>query len=239
MPRLVAARSLEQRVTIPVDRRLPAPDQVYRALRLAILRLDLKPGATLSELEIAARADVSRTPVREAMKRLEAERLIEIYPNVGAVVAPMSLAAISEALLLRELLEGEVAARSAAAPDRQALADLEAAVDDHARALRDNDTDRAYACDERFHRTLFEARGLHLMWSCVDQARSQLERLHHLMVAARTTLEGAVSDHCRIVERIRAGDASGARAAMLEHLGINRRFLASLENDGHPYLGDA
>lgn len=236
MPRLSADRSLDPRTPITVDRQLPAPEQLYRALRQAILRLELKPGEPLSEPEIAARAGVSRTPVREAMKRLAAERLVVIYPNVGAAVATMSLAAISEALLLRELLECEVAARNAAAPDPLLVEQLELAVAGQERALAMGDTDQAYACDERFHRTMFEAQGFALMWDCVDQARSQLERLHHLMVAARTTLDQAVSDHRGILECVAAGDPAGARAAMADHLLINHRFLAALASDGHPYV---
>jgi DNA-binding GntR family transcriptional regulator len=236
MPRPNPARVRDPRLPITVDRLLPAPEQVYRALRHAILRLDLKPGEPLSEPEIAARAGVSRTPVREAMKRLAAERLVVIYPNVGAAVARMSLQALSEALLLRELVECEVAARIAAAPDRAVLEELERAVRAHEHALSHGDTDLAYVSDERFHRTLFAAQGFTLMWDCVDQARSQLERLHHLMVAARTTLDQAVSDHRRILERVAASDPAGARVAMADHLGINHRFLAALASDGHPYL---
>ncbi len=236
MPRPSATRSIDTRDPIPVDRLLPAPEQVYRALRQAILRLDLKPGEALSEPEIAGRAGVSRTPVREAMKRLAAERLVVIYPNIGAAVAPMSLAALSEALLLRELLECDVAARTATAPDPAVVAELDRAVLAHEQALRDGDTDRAYAWDERFHRTLFAAQGFSLMWSCVDQARSQLERLHHLMVAATTTLDQAVADHRRILGCVAAADPAGAHAAMADHLGINHRFLAALASDGHPYL---
>jgi DNA-binding GntR family transcriptional regulator len=228
MPRPSPGRPPPSQEPITVDRRHPAPEQVYRALRQAILRLELPPGAPLSEPEIALRAGVSRTPVREAMKRLQAERLVEVYPNVGAVVAALNPIAVSEAALMRTLLEGEVAMRSAVCPDPALVEKLDEAIRQHERALLAGDTDRAYASDEIFHRALFEAQGFMLMWDAVEQARSQLERLHHLMVAERKTLGRAIEDHRRIVQAIKNADPAAARQAMTDHLNINAPYIELL-----------
>src|SRR4051812_28202016 len=82
-----------------------ARDQVYDLLRESIVTAELEPGRQLSENELAGRLGVSRTPVREALVRLRDDRLVEIVPQLGTFVAPISGRAVADAQFVREALE--------------------------------------------------------------------------------------------------------------------------------------
>jgi len=211
---------------LPTDRSRPAPEQLYAALRRAILRLDLAPGAPMPEPAIAAQAGVSRTPVREALRLLREDGLVEIFPNLGSFVTRISGARLEEAVALRVLLEGDTAARLATAPEslpalRRLLADQQA-------ALADGDRDAVYALDEAFHAALFEAAGRPLMWAACRAARAHLERLHHAAVADLGRAVAAVTAHGAILDRIAARQPEAARAAMIDHVRANAADLAAL-----------
>ena len=228
MPRLrLAAVPTPDLCLPPPDRSRPAPEQLYAALRHAILRLDLPPGAAVPEPLIAARMGVSRTPVREALRRLREEGLVDVLPNLGSFVARISRARQEEAVALRLLLEAEAASRLAAAgPGRHtALGRLLAAQRD---ALAEDRRDAVYALDEAFHAALFEAAGLPLMWSACRSARAHMERVHHAAVALPDRVAAAVAAHAAVLARIEAGDAPGAQAAMTAHIAANATDLADL-----------
>ena len=105
----------------PIDRKLPVADQLYRIIRQQIVELALAPGAPISDSAIGFAAGISRTPTREAIKRLEDENLIVVYPSQGSFITKISVPRVEEAIFLREMLEPEVAARCARLPDRSAL----------------------------------------------------------------------------------------------------------------------
>jgi DNA-binding GntR family transcriptional regulator len=225
-PRLAAAPAPDLRLPAP-DRSRPAPDQLYAALRHAILRLDLPPGSAVPEPLLAARMGVSRTPVREALRRLREEGLVDVLPNLGSFVARISRARQEEAVALRLLLEAEAAARLAAAGSgaRPTLGRLLAA---QREALAEGRRDAVYALDEAFHAALFEAAGLPLMWAACRGARAHMERLRHAAAAAPDRIAAAIAAHAAILARIEAGDPAGARAAMTAHITANAADLAEL-----------
>jgi DNA-binding GntR family transcriptional regulator len=225
-PRLEAAPAAALRLPL-ADRSRPAPDQLYAALRQAILRLDLPPGAPVPEPLLAARMGVSRTPVREALRRLREEGLVDILPNLGSFVARISRARQEEAVALRLLLEAEATARLAAKGEARwpALRQLVAAQRD---ALAEDRRDAVYALDEAFHAALFEAAGLPLMWAACRSARAHMERVHHAAATLPDRMAMAVAAHAGILARIEDGDTAGARAAMTAHVAANATDLAGL-----------
>src|ERR1700694_3488526 len=91
-----------------IDRRLPRAPQVYATLRESILDLRLRPGTPISENRICELAEVSRTPVREAIIRLAQEELISVFPQQGSFVAPIRLTKVVEASFVREALETSI-----------------------------------------------------------------------------------------------------------------------------------
>jgi DNA-binding GntR family transcriptional regulator len=225
-PRLTAAPAPD--LGLPrADRSRPAPEQLYAALRRAILRLDLPPGAPVPEPAVAAQAGVSRTPVREALRRLREDGLVDVLPNLGSFVARISIGRQEEAVALRCLLEGEAAARLAASGCSRHLA-LRRLVAAQRDALAEDGLDAIYGLDEAFHATLFEAAGLPLMWTACRITRAHMERVHHAAVALPDRAAMAVAAHAAILARIEAGDPAGARAAMADHIAANATDLAEL-----------
>src|ERR1700733_5961272 len=98
---------------IQIDKRPPLAPQVYEAVRAAIVCMDCKPGEAISELAIARSFGVSRSPVREALRRLADEQLVDIFPQSGSFVAPVRLDAVMEGQFIREALELATVRRAA------------------------------------------------------------------------------------------------------------------------------
>ncbi len=127
-----------------------ARDQVYAALREAIVSAELAPGRKLSENELAERLGVSRTPVREALVRLRDERLVAIVPQLGTFVTLISDDGVADAAFVREALECAAARLAAARADDAGLADLRANLLAQERARDDGDTETF----ERLHEVI-------------------------------------------------------------------------------------
>ena len=217
--------------------RTTEPDSLYEGVREDIVRLVHAPGAPIFEATLAVSAGVSRTPMRDALKRLRDEGLVDIRPGFGTFVAKISVDRLSEAVAMRALLEGEAAARAAALDGHGALQiELGAVVAGQRRALRLRDLDRVYALDSLFHETLFRATGLRMMWKVVLTARAEMDRIHHIAAAHVARPRQALAFHASIMRAIGAGDAEAARARMVDHIESNLTYLTELARLKPDYL---
>lgn len=198
------------------ERRITA-DYVAEALREAIHRGDLADGAVLNQAAIASHFGVSRVPVREAMRQLQAEGLIDTRAHRLAVVRSLSLDRIVEIYDLRALLEGYVIERAVPNIDAALLKKLNTlekemrAVSDHARWLELN---------ARFHQTLYEPAGAELTLELIDQLRARAERYVRLWSkgAGIHRPKEAGREHAGILKLVGQGDGRGARKAIEEHV---------------------
>ena len=127
---------------------LSTGDQVYAALRAAIVSAELEPGRRLSENELADLLGVSRTPVREALARLRDERLVAIVPQLGTFVTLISPAAVEDAAFVREALECAAIRRATERIVDGGLSDLQANLAAQERAEEQGDTDAFDALDD-------------------------------------------------------------------------------------------
>lgn len=205
-------------------------------MRGSIIALAYEPGEAISESEVAHAADVSRTPVREALSRLQEDRLVTILPSRGTVVSLIDVPLVRQALRIRRLLEGDVAAECALNLPAPLTARLDAAIADHRRAVANGDVAAGYLADECFHRALFDTFGLDLLWSSVSQARLQMERVHNLMVRELRSRDSAVAFHARIREAIVLRKPDAARQAMVDHIGANSDFVEALARSAHRFV---
>jgi DNA-binding GntR family transcriptional regulator len=202
-------------LTLLSGRRATIAVQIYRHLRRQIVAGDYVPLQPLSENELAARFGVSRTPIREALGKLEEERLVSILPQYGTFVAPILTDRVFSDQFVREALEcaaiGE-AARRCARPDAAAL---HALIEDQRAAASEK---LFFAADEAMHRALMTLAGQEAAWQVVDAAKVNLDRIRHL--AARHTFkrQSILVEHERIIGAVAAGDPDGAVAAMRDHL---------------------
>jgi DNA-binding GntR family transcriptional regulator len=213
-----------------------APARVYANLRDAIVRAELAPGRQLSENELAASLGVSRTPVREALQRLRDDRLVEIVPQLGTFVSPISSRAVADAQFIREALE---CAAVRATATRVTADDLEAleqnlAAQDRARASADFDS--FYLLDDQFHQGLCDLSGRNV-WNITQRAKGHLNRIRRLSLPMPSYLAEMIAEHREIVAHLAEHDPDGAEAALRHHLQMVLREVPRIREQ-HPGFFD-
>jgi DNA-binding GntR family transcriptional regulator len=202
---------------------------VYDRLKAMILDNELPPGSFVLQEELAERLGVSRTPVREALIRLEKEGLIEIRPRHGMRVLPVSGRAMQEIYEVLTALEGlaaELVARRGIASAE--LARLEAAVGDMDKALAHDDLDAWSEADGRFHRILVELTHNSRLIGMVATVLDQAHRVRRLTLRLRPKPVNSNKDHRALVEAIRAGDGARAGAIHSAHRRASGAMLVAL-----------
>ena len=190
----------------------------YAQLKDEILSNRMPPGFQAPEPEIALRLGMSRTPVREALIRLEAEGLVELIPRRGARVLPIRADDMREIYEILTSLESDAAAALARrTPSADQLLPLSTATHDMENALKDEDRDAWAEADDRFHRTLLELHGNRRLRSFVQALSDQAHRARIATLRLRDMPKRSTEDHRDILEALKAGDEDGARDAFREH----------------------
>lgn len=190
-------------------------DDVYLRLRDAIVDGTLVPGEQLRDGDLAAWLGVSRTPVREALLRLQQGGLVVARPGRSTTVATLDARAIRDAQAVVASMH-ELAVRQAVAQLTDADLDrMREANDRFAAALKADDVDAALAADDDFHAVPVEAAANEALRGVLEQFTPSLRRLERLRFASLSG-RGSVALHDRLVERCAAGDVDGAAATSYE-----------------------
>ena len=140
---------------INLDNYKPLRDVVFENLRTAILEGDLKAGQRLMEVQLAEQLGVSRTPIREAIRKLELEGLVVMLPRKGAYVANMSFKDLIDVLEIRSSLEGLAASLAAERLREEDISDLERVAKEFEKSVREADIDNVLKKDVEFHEKIF------------------------------------------------------------------------------------
>jgi len=188
-------------------------DKAYHEIRGLIVSLELAPGALIDERELIGRLEIGRTPVREALRRLAHERLVEVYPRRGMFVTGVDVRELARLSEVRELLEPEaarLAAERATDADRDQLAALLAELDASGSELMD--------LDERIHRAVYRAAHNDLLEATLEQYYVLALRIWSIALDRAHELEEAVEAHRTLLEAIQAGDAERAADTMRAHV---------------------
>lgn len=196
---------------------------VYRRLREAIRRGGLAAGVRINELELARAWQISRTPIRDALRRLEAEGLVESLPGRGVIVPRLSPEDAQDLYDLLEALEGLAARRAAARATAGDLAHLNSLIKAYGTALRESAYERAAAAGTEIHHSLARAAQSRRLERAVENARVPLEGLE-LRTPRRGRATKSLRELAKVTAAIRARDGGRAEAAMREH-------IASLRGD--------
>jgi DNA-binding GntR family transcriptional regulator len=193
-----------------------ATSRAYDHVKRAILDRAYPGGALLSEGAIATEVGVSRTPVREALLRLETEGLVRLYPKRGALVLAVSPQEISDVLETRELVETFTAGRATLDPELiERLTGFLAVMREHTVATDARDFADA---DRRFHRTLVAAARNDILTQLYDSLRDRQLRMARLTADDPGRAADAVREHGEILEAVRSGGRRRLRAAIHRHL---------------------
>ncbi|MFZ5961869.1 GntR family transcriptional regulator [Thalassococcus sp. BH17M4-6] len=219
------------------------PEQVAQQLRRDILRGVLKPGASIKERDSAAELGVSRTPMREAIRILAKEGLVQLRPARSPIVVQMSLSEVAdsiEVLSALELLSGKLACLNASDEDIAAVRQAERYVAENFDRL--DDIDR-FEADMEFHLSIARASRNAALIGTHSSYLARLWRARFLSAARKRSRDRVLSQHEAIVRSIEARDIEGTQKALgehLEHLLINvEEFYESEDKTRDQGRGDA
>jgi len=188
-------------------------DKAYHEIRGLIVSLELAPGALIDERDLIERLGIGRTPVREALRRLAHERLVDVYPRRGMFVTGVDVRQLARLSEVRAVLEPEaarLAAERATDDDRARLDTLLAELDAGGSELMQ--------LDERIHRAVYRAAHNDLLEATLEQYYALALRIWMLALERTQDLEEAVEAHRDLLEAIRDGDGERAAQTMRDHV---------------------
>ena len=201
-------------------------DTVYQAVLDMIVRANMTPGSRIAEAELSERLGVSRTPVREALLRLADEGLVQMFPQAGIYVAPVSIAAVGEAQFVREHLECAVIREVAASIDGGGMALLRATLMRQQAAQDMADTVQFYELDELLHQQFSELAGRTGVWRVIQHSKHHLDRVRWLSLPVAEHIPRLIMQHQAIVDALDQRDPDIAEASLRVHL---REVYATIE----------
>lgn len=197
-------------------------EQTYQRLRSMIIEHELKPGDVITERRLAQAIDISRTPLRAAINRLNGEGLVERLSNGSVVICSVSIDEYLDILHIRRLLEGDAAREAARRMDPAVLERLQER-NEPFRVGLSADFDAFWRLDDTFHDAIADACGRAMMADMIKSLRRKA-RMCNLSRMPATFREQA-TEHAAVLAAIAAGDGERAHAAMHAHVDETRRRL--------------
>jgi DNA-binding GntR family transcriptional regulator len=196
----------------------PAAERVYEHVKGRVLDQTYPPGELLTEGDVAAEVGVSRTPVREALLRLEAEGLLRLYPKRGALVVPVTANEAREVLEARGVIESW-AARRVVTAGPQLVDELESVLDEMREHADAGDLRGFVAADRAFHEALVTAAGNSILSRLYVSLRDRQMCISvHSITVSPERLASALRDHEGLLEALRNRDAAALEARTAAHL---------------------
>jgi DNA-binding GntR family transcriptional regulator len=217
----------------------PARLAVYAAIRDAIVRAELVPGARLSENELAEQFGVSRTPIREALGRLRDDRLVEVVPQLGTFVSRISTQAVSDAQFIRESLECAAVRAAAELAGEEAIAALEENLRSQERAREKGDVDAWYLLDDAYHRALCDLSGHPAVWGVSERAKSHLNRLRRISLSVPDYMPLMIVEHREVADAVERHDPDAAEETLRHHLRMVLREVPHIREQHPDYFEEA
>jgi DNA-binding GntR family transcriptional regulator len=197
----------------------PAADRVYSHVKQGVLERRYEGGTLLTEGELAEAVGVSRTPVREALLRLEVEGLIKLYPKKGALVLPVSAQEIKDVVETRMLVE-EHAARKAVPAPPGLIERLEELLAQQKAQAAAGDLAGAAVTDRCFHAEIVRSGGNEILSRLYDQLRDRQLRMGVAVLHSHPDrIAKTLVEHEEILEALRSGDAEAAVGTVHRHIG--------------------
>lgn len=197
------------------DTRLP--QRAYHILRLAIRDLKLLPGKTILEREIAEVLGMSRTPVREALIRLQTEGVVKLVPRKGLIIEPIEKEDLRETYEVVEELDGLAARLATDNISDQELNELDTLIDNQEHAIKENDMTEWAKIDDLFHLKIINYANNKRLLNVIEVHADQLYRARLFTINKRPLPFRSIVEHRAIIACMRANDGGAAQVSMQSH----------------------
>lgn len=208
-----------------MDEFLPLRDVVFNTLRQAILTGDLKPGERLMEIHLADKLGVSRTPIREAIHKLELEGLVTIIPRRGAEVAQITEKSMNDVLEVRRALDALCAELACDRISEKELDDLKAACDHFELTTHTRDLKKIAQADVALHDIIVQATGNRRLIQLINNLSEQMYRYRFEYIKDNSRHEMLVEEHRIIYQSIVRKDKETAAAAARTHIDNQKKAI--------------
>lgn len=202
----------------PMNEYLPLRDVVFNTLRRAIITGEFAPGERLMEISLANRLGVSRTPVREAIRKLELEGLVIMIPRKGAQVAKITEKSLRDVIEIRCVLEEFAASLACERITPEGRENLKEAHENFVEAVKNGDILDIVEKDERFHDAIFQATSNERLITIINNLREQFYRYRMEYVKDIEQHSVLVNEHELLLRAIYDGDSETAKRIMRTHL---------------------
>lgn len=196
----------------------PLREMVYEELKMQILTGAIIPGTRMMEVELADEMGVSRTPIREAIRKLEKEGLVTIEPRRGAYASMISTEDMVEILEVRQDLEGLAAFFAAERMPKEKLELLHEVSDKYNDAVKRGSMEDMITYDTRFHRTIVDSCHNKILVQMIEQLQELVLRFRYIYYDNFRRAENMPEEHAAIIQAIESGDANAARYAADVHI---------------------
>ncbi|MBQ3853602.1 MAG: GntR family transcriptional regulator [Anaerovibrio sp.] len=210
---------------IKLDSYQPLREVVCETLRDAIRKGTLKPGERLMEIQLAEELGVSRTPVREAIRKLELEGYVIMMPRRGTYVANLSIRDVNEVFEIRTSLDSLASGLAAERITDEELERLQRLLVAIGGYIEANDMEKIVETDTEFHDLLYQASRNSRLVGIIFNLREQLTRFRATSMSFPGRLKATLEEHRRIVEAIAQGDVAEAQAAAEYHMEKSEQTL--------------
>ncbi len=218
---------------------LPLRDLVFNTLRQAILTGELKPGERLMEIHLADKLGVSRTPIREAIRKLELEGLVTMIPRRGAEVAQITEKSMSDVLEVRRTLDALCAELACDRISEEGLAALKDACGQFEQCVAGRDAQRIAQADVALHDIILQATGNQRLIQMVNNLAEQMYRYRFVYIQEESRHDNLVAEHREIYESIASRDKERASAAAKLHIDNQEKAIVRqirMENEGRKFI---
>jgi DNA-binding GntR family transcriptional regulator len=230
---------LEEKKLTPItlENYKPLREIVFETLRGAIIDGTLKPGERLMEVQLAEDMGVSRTPVREAIRKLELEGLVLMIPRKGAYVSGISSKDIADVFEVRAALESLAAGLAAERITEQELEDLNRFMVEVTINAEIGDLEKVIKSDTDFHDQIYRASRNSRLVQIINNLRDRIQRFRSASLAHPGRIKETLEEHKKLLEAISERNISVARALAQEHI-ENAESIMMEALRGHPELLD-
>lgn len=209
---------MEPNFNVTMNEYLPLRDVVFNTLRQAILRGELKPGERLMEIQLANKLGVSRTPIREAIRKLELEGLVLMIPRKGAEVADITEKSLKDVLEVRRALEELSVKLTCDRITKEEIKELGQAAENFKRTLKSKDITEIAEADVRFHDVIYTATKNQKLIQLLNNLHEQMYRYRIEYLKNEDVYPKLLKEHKEIIDRISRGEKEEAARIVCEHI---------------------